>query len=81
MKTSFYIFNYTTGYPEIQKNHKMSHITYLMNTEKEKLRHSSAKFLVNARIMKGRKKGGKNKKEEEGEIKIRKIILMQKIIS
>ena len=67
-KITFYVFNYTSGYAELQKNHKMSHITYLMNQEKEKLKHSNAKFLVNARLMKGRKKGSINKKEEENEI-------------
>ena len=43
----------------------MSHVTYLINIEKEKVRNSSAKFLVNAKLMKGRKKGSINKKEEE----------------
>jgi hypothetical protein len=64
-KISFYVFNYTSGYPELHKNHKMSHVTYLINIEKEKVRHSSARFLVNAKLMKGRKKGSINKKEEE----------------
>ena len=67
-KITFYVFNYTSGFAELQKNHKMSHITYLMNQEKEKLKHSNAKFLVSTKSMKGRKKGGINKKEEENEI-------------
>ena len=64
-KITFYVFNYTTGYPELHKNHKMSHVTYLISVEKEELRHSSTKFLANAKLMKGRKKGSSNKKEEE----------------
>ena len=65
-KIELYIFNYSTGYPELQKghSHKISHITYLMNTEKEKLKHSNSKFLANAKYLKGKKKGIINKKEE-----------------
>jgi len=65
-KIELYIFNYNTGYAELQKghNHKISHITYLMNIEKEKLKHSNSKFLSNAKFLKGKKKGAINKKEE-----------------
>ena len=65
-KIELYIFNYSTGYPELQKghSHKISHIIYLMNTEKEKLKHSNSKFLANAKYLKGKKKGIINKKEE-----------------
>ena len=65
-KISLYIFNYATGYPEIQKgqSYKISHVTYLINTEKEKLEHSNSKFLSNAKFIKGKKKGNIIKKEE-----------------
>ena len=65
-KISLYIFNYSTGYPEIQKgqSYKISHVTYLINTEKEKLKHSNSKFLSNAKFIKGKKKGNIIKKEE-----------------
>ena len=69
-KISYYVFNYTTGFAELQKNqnHKISHVTYLINAEKEKLKHSNSRFIINAKLMKGRKKGSTNKKDEENEI-------------
>ena len=65
-KISYYVFNYTTGYVELQKdqNHKISHVTYLINTEKEKQRNSSSRYVANTKFMKGRKKGNINKKED-----------------
>ena len=65
-KISFYVFNYSTGYAELQKgqNYKISHVTYLINSEKEKLKNSNSKFLSNAKFMKGKKKGNIIKKEE-----------------
>ena len=65
-KISLFIFNYTTGYVEIQKgeNHKMSQVTYLINTEKEKMKNPNSKFIPAAKFMKGKKKGNVNKKEE-----------------
>ena len=65
-KITYYVFNYTTGYVELQKdqNHKISHVTYLINTEKEKQKNSSSRYVANTKFMKGRKKGNINKKEE-----------------
>ena len=69
-KISYYVFNYSTGYVELQKNqnHKISHVTYLINAEKEKLKHSNSRFVINTKLIKGRKKGSSNKKDEENEI-------------
>ena len=68
-KISYYVFNYTSGFAELQKgNYKISHITYLMNAEKEKIKHSNSKFLASTKFMKGRKKGNTIKKEEGNEI-------------
>ena len=65
-KITYYVFNYTSGYVELQKgqNHKISHVTYVMNQEKEKLKHSNSIYIATAKYMKGRKKGVINKKEE-----------------
>ena len=62
-KISYYIFNYSIGYTELQKGHnyKNSQVTYLINIEKERLKHSN---ISNAKFMKGRKKVNIIKKEE-----------------
>ena len=62
-KISYYIFNYSIGYAELQKGHnyKNSQVTYLINIEKERLKHSN---ISNAKFMKGRKKVNIIKKEE-----------------
>ena len=69
-KISYYVFNFSTGFPEQQKNqyYKMSHVTYLMKTEQEKMKNSNSLFLHNTKFMKGKKKGNVIKKEEENEI-------------
>ena len=69
-KITYYVFNYSTGYVELQKNqnYKISHVAYLMNAEKEKVKHSNSRFIINAKLMKGRKKGNSIKKDEENEI-------------
>ena len=48
------------------QNHKISHVTYIINTEKEKFKNKV--ISANAKFIKGRKKGNLNKKEEENEI-------------
>ena len=65
-KIELYIFNYTSGYAEFQKDHrfKISQVTYVLNTEKEKMKNSSNKFIPNAKFLKGKKRGDTIKKEE-----------------
>ena len=48
------------------QNYKISHVTYIINTEKEKFKNKV--ISANAKFIKGRKKGNLNKKEEENEI-------------
>ena len=69
-KISFYIFNFSTGFPEQQKNqnYKISHVTYLMKTEQEKMKNSNSLYSYNTKFLKGKKKGNSIKKEEENEI-------------
>ena len=65
-KITLYVFNYTSGYVEEKKGHnyKISHITYLMEKEKEKHKNSASLNIQYAKLMKGKKKGNANKKEE-----------------
>ena len=68
-KIELYIFNYSLGFVELKKgqSHKTSQVAYIINAEKERLRNSSSKFLVNPKLMKGKKKLN-IKKEEENEL-------------
>ena len=65
-KIAYYVFNYTSGYVELQKNqnHKISQVTYLINTEREKQKNSSSRYVATTKFIKGKKKGNINKKEE-----------------
>ena len=65
-KVTLYIFNYSLGFVEIQKGHahKISQVTNIMNSEKEKLKHSSSRFLVNPKLMRGKKKLNIKKEED-----------------
>ena len=69
-KITFLVYNYSSGFAEIQKNqnNKISQVTYIINGEKEKYKNISSKYLANTKFMKGRKKGNINKKEEENEV-------------
>ena len=64
-KVELYIFNYTSGFAEFQKDHKfkISQVTYVLNTEKEKMKNSNNRF-INAKFIKGKKRGDAVKKEE-----------------
>ena len=65
-KIELLIFNYSLGFLELQKGkaHKISKVTEIINIEKEKLKHSNSRFLVNPKLIKGKKKLNANKKEE-----------------
>ena len=65
-KITYYVFNFSFGYVEMQKGqrHKISHVTYVLNQERERLRHSNSRYITTAKYTKGRKKGIINKKEE-----------------
>ena len=65
-KIQLYIFNYTSGYAELQKDpkYKISHVTYVINKEKEKLKNNNNRFIPSAKFMKGKKRGDGIKKEE-----------------
>ena len=65
-KITYYVFNFSTGFPEQQKhqNYKISHVTYLMKTEKEKMKNSNSLFLHNTKFIKGKKRQNLIKKEE-----------------
>ena len=69
-KITLLVFNYSSGFVEIQKNHnyKISQVTSVINGEKEKHKNISSKYLANTKFMKGRKKGNTNKKEEDNEV-------------
>ena len=66
-KIKLYIFNYTSGYVELQKgqNYKISQVTQVMNAEKARLKHSNSRYISNTKLFKGKKKGNINKKEED----------------
>ena len=70
-KVSLYIYNYTLGFVELQKGqaHKISQVTNIINTEKEKLKKSNSKYIVNPKLMKGKKKLN-IKKEEDNELNV-----------
>ena len=65
-KISYYVFNFTSGYVELQKgaSHKISQVVYIMDQEKEKLKNPNTRYVANAKFFKGKKKGIINKKEE-----------------
>ena len=69
-KIELYIFNYSLGFVVLKKgqSHKISQVTQIINTEKEKLKHSNSKFHINPKLIKGKKKLNINKKEEENEL-------------
>ena len=71
-KIIFYIYNFNSGFLEIQKNYnfKKSQVVYAMDEEKKNLKTLSSKYLNNTKFMKGRKKVNINKKEEEDIINI-----------
>ena len=66
-KISFFIFNFSSGFVELQKGqqHKISHVTYLLNIEKEKAKNPNSRFLANTKFIKGKKKGIIKKEENE----------------
>ena len=66
-KIKLYVFNYTSGFVELQKgqNHKISQVTFVMNAEKERLKHSNSRYISSTKYFKGKKKGNINKKEED----------------
>ena len=70
-KVSLYIYNYTLGFVELQKgqSQKISQVTSIINTEKEKLKKSNSKYIVNPKLMKGKKKLN-IKKEEDNELNV-----------
>ena len=63
-KISLYVYNYSTGFAEIQKYNKISHLSYLINKEKESVKNFNSLYKFNAKFLKGKKKGIINKKEE-----------------
>ena len=67
-KIDLYIYNYSLGFVELQKGqaHKISQVTNIINAEKEKLKKSNSKYIVNPKLIKGKKKLN-IKKEEENE--------------
>ena len=70
-KVALYIYNYSLGYVELQKghSHKISQVTSVINTEKEKMKNSNTKYTVNPKIIKGKKKLN-IKKEGENELNV-----------
>ena len=70
-KIDLYIYNYSLGFVELQKGqaHKISQVTNIINAEKEKLKKSNSKYIVNPKLIKGKKKLN-IKKEEENELNI-----------
>ena len=63
-KISLYIYNYNSGFAELQKGHLISQVNYLLSKEKEKIKHSNSLFINNNnKFIKGKKKGN-NKKDE-----------------
>ena len=65
-KITYYVFNYNQGYVEMQKNQKckISQVTYLLNSEKEKIKNSNSIVTANTKFMKFKKKISFYKKEE-----------------
>ena len=66
-KITLYIFNYSSGFVELQKGqqNKISQVTYLLNIEKEKSKNPNSRFLANTRFMKMKKKGIIKKENNE----------------
>ena len=69
-KIIYFIYNYHSGFVEIQKNqsYKISQVNCIINKEKELLKNTNSNYLVSNKFIKGRKKGIINKKEEENGI-------------
>ena len=82
-KIDLYIFNYSLGFVELQKGkaQKISQVDNIINAEKEKLKNSNSRYIVNHKLIKGKKKLNINKKEEneitniqsESSLKIKEI--------
>ena len=82
-KISLYIFNFSSGFVELQtgQQHKISHVTYLLNIEKEKAKNPNSRFLVNAKLIKGKKKGIIKKEENEVNISSNTSLKLKEIYS
>ena len=73
-KVTLYIYNYSLGFVELKKGqaYKISQVTNVINLEKEKLKNTNSRYLVNSKLMKGKKKLN-IRKEEENELNVHSV--------